>query len=219
MKTQLKVALGSALDQISRLAVLIDQLPDDDGRGETSNQASAMDVGSTLGQIATAEVRDAERIRQVTTSNFKFGKSSLKELEGVKTELVLMTRRALELSSQDFCVFDGLRTVKEQQAYVAKGTSQTMQSKHLKGLAVDLVPWVGGKPVWDWNRIYPIALAVDQAATEMNIAHLIRWGGAWDRTLADFGGNAEAYFNECQAYQRRHEGKDFIDGPHFEWVG
>src|SRR5690606_27957563 len=80
-------------------------------------------------------------------SGFVFGKYSLKELEGVKTELVLLARRALELSIQDFCVFDGLRTAKEQAALVAKGASQTMQSKHLKGLAIDLVPWINGKPV------------------------------------------------------------------------
>lgn len=161
----------------------------------------------------------AEAINTIKPSGFVLGKASLKELEGVKAELVLCVRRALELSTQDFTVFDGLRTAKEQAAHVKNGTSQTMQSKHLQGLAVDLVPWVGGKPVWDWNRIYPIAFAMDQAATEQGVAHKIRWGGAWDRTLADFGGSAEAYYDECQAYQKRHPGKDFLDGPHFEWVG
>lgn len=151
-------------------------------------------------------------------SGFKFGAASQKELVGVKIELQRMAHRALELSSQDFCVFDGLRTVKEQEQHVKNGNSRTMNSKHLKGLALDLVPWVNGKPVWDWDRIYPIVLAVDQAATEQRIAHKIKWGGAWDRTLADYGGDSKAYYNECQAYQRRHEGKDFIDGPHFEWV-
>src|SRR3546814_18779136 len=76
------------------------------------------------------------------------------------------------------------------QQHVANGTIQTMKSKHLDGLAVDLVPWVG-KPVWAWDRIYPIAFAMDQAATELGLASKIRWGGAWDRVLSAFGGSID----------------------------
>ena len=171
--------------------------------------------------LNTMQATDAESINIPTAngkSGFVFGKSSLKELEGVKTELVLLARRALELSTQDFCVYDGLRTVKEQAAHVKAGTSKTMQSKHLQGLAIDLVPWINGKPTWDWDGCYKIACAADAAATEQGIAHKIRWGGAWDRTLADFGGDVSLYKKEVEAYAARHPGKDFIDGPHFEWV-
>lgn len=169
----------------------------------------------------TMQATDGESINVPTAngkSGFVFGKSSLKELEGVKTELVLLARRALELTTQDFCVYDGLRTAKEQAAHVKAGTSKTMQSKHLQGLAIDLVPWINGKPTWDWDGCYKIACAVDAAATEQGIAHKIRWGGAWDRTLADFGGDVSLYKKEVEAYAARHPGKDFIDGPHFEWV-
>ena len=175
--------------------------------------------------LNTMQATDAESINIPTAngkSGFVFGKSSLKELEGVKTELVLLARRALELSTQDFCVYDGLRTVKEQERHVKNGTSKTMNSKHLKGLAVDLVPWVNGKPTWDWDRIYPIAAAVDEAAREMGIEHKIRWGGAWDRTLADFHGDPAAYKRVVEEYGARQlamgKFKVFIDGPHFEWV-
>lgn len=150
------------------------------------------------------------------TSNFRFGPASERELVGVNPDLIRVTRRALELSTQDFCVFDGLRTVKEQQALVAKGASKTMQSKHLLGLAVDLVPWIGGKPVWDWDGCYKIAFAVDRAATELGLAHKMTWGGAWDRRLSDFGGAAGAYKAEVEKYRVRHQGADFIDGPHFQ---
>src|SRR3546814_6941737 len=85
--------------------------------------------------------------------------------------------RAIEITIQDFTVFDGIRSVKEQQQHVANGTSQTMKSKHLDGLAVDLVPWVG-KPVWEWDRIYPIAFAMDQAGNESGLESKNRWGGA-----------------------------------------
>lgn len=174
-----------------------------DGDGQIKASDSSTILGATKG------------------SGFKFGKASLKELEGVKVELVRLARRALELSTQDFCVYDGLRTTKEQQALVAKGASQTMQSKHLKGLAIDLVPWINGKPVWEWEPIYDIVMAVDAAAREMGIEHKIRWGGAWDRTLADFHGDANEYLKVVEGYvqRRKREGKSaFIDGPHFEWV-
>lgn len=156
----------------------------------------------------------------IRDSNFKFSAASLAELKGVKQELVDCVKLALKLSTQDFTVFDGIRTLKEQQQHVANGTSKTMQSKHLQGLAVDLVPWIGGKLVWDWEGCYKIAMAMDEAATQLGIADKIRWGGAWDRTLADFGSldSWKAYESEVRAYHAR-TGKSFVDGPHFEWVG
>jgi peptidoglycan L-alanyl-D-glutamate endopeptidase CwlK len=149
-------------------------------------------------------------------SKFKLGASSQRELVGVNSDLVAVTVLALKYSLQDFTVYDGLRTVKEQQTHVKNGTSRTMQSKHLSGLAVDLVPWINGGPVWDWDGCYKIACAMDLAATELGVAHRITWGGAWDRRLSDFGGDPSAYAKEVQAYKERHAGKDFIDGPHFE---
>lgn len=176
--------------------------------------SQATDGESTVNEKASAPevaIRD---------SNFKFSAASLAELKGVKKELVDCVKLALKLSTQDFTVFDGIRTLKEQQQHVANGTSKTMQSKHLQGLAVDLVPWIGGKLVWDWEGCYKIAMAMDAAATQLGIADKIRWGGAWDRTLADFGSldSWKAYESEVRAYHVR-TGKSFVDGPHFEWVG
>lgn len=149
-------------------------------------------------------------------SGFKLSSSSLKELNGVDSRLVKCVIRAIDLTRTDFVVFDGLRTFKEQQNHVAKGTSKTMQSKHLEGLAVDLVPYINGKLVWDWQGCYDIACAMDKAATELGIATQITWGGAWDRKLSDFGGDSDAYADEVEKYRARHAGADFIDGPHFE---
>lgn len=149
-------------------------------------------------------------------SGFVFGKTSEKELIGVNEALVRCTRLALQHSTQDFMVFDGLRTKEEQLQHVQNGTSKTMKSKHLDGLAVDLVPWIGGKPVWDWNGCYRIAMAMDYAATMLGIAGRITWGGAWDRRLSDFGGDEKDYKKAVEDYKKRHDGPDFIDGPHFE---
>lgn len=169
-----------------------------------------------LPEMATDGAAEAGPATVQRDSGFKFGASSERELVGVNADLVRVTRLALRYSLQDFTVYDGIRTVKEQQLHVKNGTSKTMQSKHLQGLAVDLVPWINGGPKWDWDGCYKIACAMDLAATELGLAHRITWGGAWDRKLSDFGGDPSAYAKEVQAYQKRHAGPDFIDGPHFE---
>jgi peptidoglycan L-alanyl-D-glutamate endopeptidase CwlK len=151
-----------------------------------------------------------------TDSGFVFGTASLNELKGVDKRLVDCCHLALKYSTQDFCVYDGIRTYKEQEQHVKNGTSQTMESKHLEGRAVDLVPWVESGPVWDWEKIYPIAAAMDKAATELGIANLITWGGVWDRKLSDLNGNYKAAVEDYVA-RRKAAGKSaFIDGPHFE---
>jgi peptidoglycan L-alanyl-D-glutamate endopeptidase CwlK len=171
------------------------------------------DVAAGEAKIAASRV---EPTNVILKSGFTFGKTSEKELIGVNADLVRCTRLALDMSTQDFMVFDGIRSVEEQKQHVKNGTSKTMKSKHLDGLAVDLVPWINGKPTWDWDGCYRIAYAMDLAATALGIAHRITWGGAWDRKLSDFGGDLSLYKKEVENYKVRHPGPDFIDGPHFE---
>ena len=72
---------------------------------------------------------------------------NMKELNGVHQ---MLAKTVLDISSKvDFRVVDGLRTKTEQMKYLAKGTSKTLKSYHLYGLAVDLVPVVGGTLTWD----------------------------------------------------------------------
>lgn len=157
---------------------------------------------------------------------FRFGAGSLKEMTGVHPVLVRVATRALEICEVDFAFHDGLRTEDEQTALVAKGASTTMNSKHRKqadgwGHAMDLVPYINGKLRWEWEPIFKIATAVDQAATELKVK--IRWGGVWDKILTEYGGSAEAMEAEVDAYVARRKAKYpgkkvFIDGPHFELV-
>jgi peptidoglycan L-alanyl-D-glutamate endopeptidase CwlK len=158
-------------------------------------------------------------------NNFRFGKRSLAELKGVHPDVVRVTHRTLELSTQDFGVHDGIRTAAEQNALYRRGASQKdgyrNVGKHQKqedgfGHAVDLVPYVKGRGlVWDWNLIYPIALAMQQASIELETR--IRWGGCWGHTpICQLSGAPE---NWVQAYVRRKQkaGKRaFNDGPHYE---
>lgn len=114
---------------------------------------------------------------------FKLGKRSEERLAGVDARLVAVVRRAIELSTVDFTVLEGVRTLGRQKELYAQGRTApgkvvtwTMKSKHIDGLAVDLVPF----PV-DWNdseKFMAIARAMFAAASELGVN--IRWGANWD---------------------------------------
>lgn len=153
---------------------------------------------------------------------YSFSPRSVNNLKGVYPKLIAVANRAIELTTQDFTVYEGLRSREQQKHNISAGVSQTMDSMHLPqpdgfGHAFDLVPIIGGIPKWDWSGCYLVAMAVDAASTEQGVDHNIRWGGAWDRRLSDFGGNVKAYQDAVQQYKIRHPGPDFLDGPHFEW--
>lgn len=105
---------------------------------------------------------------------YKLSAQSEKELNGVHDDLVSVVRRAAELTAQEFAVHDGIRTLAEQKQMVRSGASQTLDSRHLTGHAVDLVPVINGKLRWEWGPIYLIADAVKAAAKELQIP--LRWG-------------------------------------------
>ena len=124
---------------------------------------------------------------------FKFSQRSEDNLNGVHPDLIKVVHRALQLSAVDFTVIEGVRTKARQKELFAKKATKTMNSRHLTGHAVDLVPY----PL-DWNNKHAfeqVAQAMLKAAKELGIA--IRWGGDWNIN------------------GRSHDEK-FYDGPHFE---
>lgn len=126
-------------------------------------------------------------------SKFSLSAASLANLQGVHPDLVKLVHRAIELSTVDFKVIEGKRTMARQKELFAKGATKTMNSRHLTGHAVDLLPL----PV-DWNNRKPFELvsqAMFAAAKELNIK--IRWGGDWNEN----GKSTD---------------EKFYDGPHFE---
>lgn len=147
-------------------------------------------------------------------SRFRLGARSRKELGGVHPELAAVVQRAIELTVQDFSVHDGPRTLQEQQKMVASGVSKTLNSRHLSGHAVDLVPYVNGTLRWEMEPIYKIADAVRMAANELGVP--IRWGGAWDVLLTETTDPPEELVDDYVARRRAAGKKAFIDGPHFE---
>ena len=118
---------------------------------------------------------------------FKLGKKSIERLQGVHPDLVRVVERAIDLTPVDFTVLEGLRSPERQQTLVASGASQTLNSRHITGHAVDLGAWVDNQVDWSWPLYAKIANAMKAAATELGIP--IVWGGDW---------------------------KTFKDGPHFE---
>ena len=113
---------------------------------------------------------------------FTLGPRSVLRLQGVHPDLVKVVHRAIELSTVDFTVLEGLRTLERQKALVAAGASKTMNSRHLTGHAVDLGAWVDGQVRWDWPLYHQIAAAMKAAAKELAIP--LEWGGDW-RTFKD----------------------------------
>ena len=119
---------------------------------------------------------------------FTFSRRSRENLRGVHPDLVRVMERAIEISDLDFIVIEGLRTIERQRELVAQGASRTMNSRHITGHAVDLLP-IGrdGRAAFDWPLYDILAPAVKRAADELGVA--IVWGGDW---------------------------RTFKDGPHFE---
>jgi peptidoglycan L-alanyl-D-glutamate endopeptidase CwlK len=113
---------------------------------------------------------------------YVLGRGSLSKLTGVHPDLVRVIKRAIEITPVDCTVLEGVRTIAQQRANVAKGASTTMRSRHLTGHAVDIAPLANGKVSWDWALYHKLAPAVKQAAKELNVP--IEWGGDW-KTFKD----------------------------------
>lgn len=129
-------------------------------------------------------------------SKFILGKVSETNLRGVRPELVAVVRRAIELTSVDFRVIEGVRSEERQRQLVRNGASQTLNSRHITGHAVDCAPLVNGAIPWnDPSKFKAVSDAMFQAAKEFGVR--IRWGGDW---------NENGHSDD----------EKFYDGPHFE---
>lgn len=118
----------------------------------------------------------------------KWSARSLRNLQGIHPDLRRVMDRALHESPLDFIVIEGLRTEERQRDLVASGASMTMNSRHLTGHAVDILP-IGpdGKAAFAWPLYYKIAPAIKTIAAQELVA--LEWGGDWE---------------------------SFKDGPHFQ---
>jgi len=115
--------------------------------------------------------------------NFKWSNRSLSNLEGIHPHLRAVCDRALEITYQDMVVIEGLRTYERQRTLVRKGFSKTMNSRHLTGHAVDIVPFpIAHRLSYPDHMWEQVAEAMERAAKERDVD--LEWGYAlwnWDK--------------------------------------
>lgn len=109
--------------------------------------------------------------------------------EGFKPQAIELLARLAEAEIPCFIV-DTLRTKAEQEAYLASGASQTIRSKHLKGMAIDVCPYemfqIHGPDKLLWDADNPANLAIWTRIGEIGEGLGLRWGGRW-KSLRDYG--------------------------------
>ena len=113
------------------------------------------------------------------TQRFKFSTRSEKYLETLHPDLQSVARRAIAISRVDFTIICGRRTLAEQRKLVAEGKSQTLQSRHLTGEALDFVPLDpdSGRGVFERALALEVAVAFMDAGQELG--YPVKWGGMW----------------------------------------
>ena len=153
---------------------------------------------------------------------FKLSKRSLNNLRGVHPDLAACVNLAIDLTKVDFGVTCGLRTLEEQKELVAKGASQTMNSKHLRqgdgfSHAVDLVCYIGPRISWELNLYDDIADAMKEASQRLAVS--LKWGAAWSvGSISSWPQSMEAAMNSYIDLRRSEGRRPFIDAPHFELI-
>tara|TARA_Y100001951_G_C11199907_1_gene216516 strand:- start:323 stop:778 length:456 start_codon:yes stop_codon:yes gene_type:complete len=136
----------------------------------------------------------------------------------VDKRLIDVVKTAIQVTTVDFGVIQGIRTVEEQKILVERGASKTMKSKHIEGLAVDLMAYINGRGSWELNLYDNIADAMKKAALENEVA--IRWGAAWHMPdIRKWGSSMEEAMNSYIDIRRSEGKRPFIDAPHFELSG
>ena len=118
---------------------------------------------------------------------FALSQRSKDRLSGVHPDLVKVIEEAIKESPLDFSITEGVRTKERQQALFDSGKSQTMNSRHLSGKAVDIAVIKDGEITWDFKHYQTVADHIKSIAKDMGVE--IVWGGDW---------------------------KSLRDGPHFE---
>ena len=147
--------------------------------------------------------------------SFTLSQRSLNNLTGVQPALVAVVKRAIQITKVDFGVTEGVRTVMRQKELFDRGATQTMNSRHLTGHAVDLVAYIGDRVSWELNLYDDIADAMKQAAIELDTP--IKWGGAWTvNDIRKWYGTMESAMNSYIDERRKQGRRPFLDSPHFE---
>jgi peptidoglycan L-alanyl-D-glutamate endopeptidase CwlK len=112
----------------------------------------------------------------------------LQRLEGVHPDLVRVVRRAAEVTDVPFLVVEGVRSRARQAELLRLRKTTTMNSRHLTGHAVDLVPLAdtdGDGDIeisWRWHDFHRLSPVIKAVAVELGVS--LEWGGDF-RTFPD----------------------------------
>jgi peptidoglycan LD-endopeptidase CwlK len=106
-------------------------------------------------------------------------------LSKVHPDLEAVVYRAAQISPIPFRVIEGLRTLTRQRQLKAQGLSKTLNSRHLTGHAVDIVPIVDlngdgkidGEEMWHHSQLLKLSPYIKQAFKTNNTPY--EWGGDW----------------------------------------
>lgn len=118
---------------------------------------------------------------------FRLSAKDMAYLRGVHVDLIKVIERAAAISPIKFKLTEGLRTVARQKQLVKEGFSTTMNSRHLTGHAVDLVPLVdingdgkiSSSEMYSWPIYNKLAPYIKKAAADLGVP--IEWGGDWKK--------------------------------------
>lgn len=110
-------------------------------------------------------------------------KSQLK-LSRVHPDLQRVIQRAAEITTVEFIVTCGERTLEEQKKLYEQGTTKTLKSRHIPennlcgmSCAVDIAIMEDGKITWDYSKYEKFSHIVKEAASQVDVK--IEWGGDW----------------------------------------
>jgi peptidoglycan L-alanyl-D-glutamate endopeptidase CwlK len=114
----------------------------------------------------------------------EFSAHSKELLKGVNPTLADLMFKVEAAHPDAFEISEGMRSKDRQADMVAQGKSQTMNSRHLGGNAVDIA-MIGadGQPNWNFEDYRPIADTARATAASLGIPDFV-WGGDW-KTLKD----------------------------------
>lgn len=123
------------------------------------------------------------------SGNYVYNQKSLApkyetKLQGTDPRIAEVVSQAAANLGMTLGVSEGLRNKSTQEKYVKQGKSQTQNSKHLHGGAVDFhIVGKNGKPNWDFNVYKPLADEAKRIAAAKGYQGF-EWGGDW-KTLKD----------------------------------
>lgn len=111
---------------------------------------------------------------------YTLSKTSLENLKGVHPDLIRVVKLAIANSSIDFRIIEGLRSKNRQRQMFINGRSQTLNSKHVTGHAIDIAPLVNNKIPWENNSyFFEVAEAMKKSAASLKTPLI--WGGDWPK--------------------------------------